>query len=151
MIVVCPVEASVGLSRTMIPPPRLRSNWSISVWKVPGPTWLSRTVLGEFTLSQARTLEQLEAGAEIGDIEELFIHPRELLPQFPCVTATEEMAVRIRSGRAVNLPELSRARRVKVFHGQRELIAIASRVAGTLFHPKIVLADDPTPELARHK
>jgi tRNA pseudouridine55 synthase len=112
---------------------------------------LRRTVLGEFTLSQARTLEQLEANADSGDIEELFIHPRELLPQFPCVTATEEMAVRIRSGRAVNLPELSRARRVKVFHGQRELIAIASRVAGTLFHPKIVLADDPTPELARHK
>jgi tRNA pseudouridine55 synthase len=61
------------------------------------------------------------------------------------------MAVRIRSGRAVNLPELSRSRQVKVFYGQRELIAIATRVAGTLFHPKIVLAADPTPQLARNK
>jgi hypothetical protein len=32
---------------------------------------------------------------------------------------------------------------VKVFAGQRELIAIATRVAGTLFHAKIVLAGDP--------
>jgi tRNA pseudouridine55 synthase len=112
---------------------------------------LRRTALGEFTLSQAHTLEQLDVAAKTGEAEELFIHPRELLPQFPCVTANEEMAVRIRSGRAVNLPELSRARQVKVFYGQRELIAIATRVAGTLFHPKIVLAADPTPQLARNK
>jgi tRNA pseudouridine55 synthase len=101
---------------------------------------LRRTTLGEFDLSQAHTLEQLEEAAKAGEPEEMFIHPRQLLPQFPCVTATEEMATRIRSGRTVNLPELSRARQVKVFAGQRELIAIATRVAGTLFHPKIVLA-----------
>ena len=56
----------------------------------------------------------------------------------------------IRNGRAVNLPELSRARQVKVFSGQRELIAIATRVAGTLFHPKIVLTADPAKQLARN-
>lgn len=71
-------------------------------------------------------------------LETLFIHPRQLLPQFPSVTADEPTAARIRSGRPVNLPELSRARQVKVFAGQRELLAIATRVAGTLFHPKIV-------------
>jgi len=70
---------------------------------------------------------------------ELFVHPRKLLPQMPCVTADELSAARIRAGRTVNLPELSRARQVKVFVGQRDLIAIATRVAGTLFHPKIVL------------
>jgi tRNA pseudouridine55 synthase len=68
----------------------------------------------------------------------LFVHPRQLLPHLPSVTADEATAARIRSGRPVNLPELSRARQVKVFHGQRDLIAIATRVAGTLFHPKIV-------------
>jgi tRNA pseudouridine55 synthase len=68
----------------------------------------------------------------------LFIHPRQLLPQFPCVTADEATAARIRNGRPINLPELSRARQVKVFAGQSDLIAIATRVAGTLFHPKIV-------------
>jgi tRNA pseudouridine55 synthase len=77
------------------------------------------------------------------DLESLFIHPRELLPEFPSVTADDSTAARIRSGRPVNLPELSRARHVKVFQGQRELIAIATRVAGTLFHPKIVFPPDP--------
>jgi tRNA pseudouridine55 synthase len=101
---------------------------------------LRRTTLGEFNLTQAHTLEQLEAAAKAGEPEEMFIHSRQLLPEFPCVTATEEMAARIRSGRTVNLPELSGARQVKVFTGQRELIAIVTRVAGTLFHPKIVLA-----------
>jgi len=43
----------------------------------------------------------------------------------------------------VNLPEFSRAKQVKVFYGQADLIAIATRVAGTLFHPKIVLALGP--------
>jgi tRNA pseudouridine55 synthase len=71
-------------------------------------------------------------------IAALFIHPRQLLPHFPSVTADEPTAARIRSGRPVNLPQLSRARQVKVFAGQAELIAIATRVAGTLFHPKIV-------------
>ncbi len=71
-------------------------------------------------------------------IADLFIHPRQLLPQFPSVTADEPTTARIRSGRPVNLPELSRARQVKVFQGQSELIAIATRIAGTLFHPKIV-------------
>ena len=74
-----------------------------------------------------------------------FIHPRKLLPQFPSVTADEPTTARIRSGRTVNLPELTRARQVKVFTGQRELIAIATRVAGTLFHARIVLCATDTP------
>jgi hypothetical protein len=76
---------------------------------------------------------------------ELFVHPRQLLPDLPCITADEPTVARIRSGRTVNLPELSRARQVKVFSGQRELIAIATRVAGTLFHPKIVLCGTNSP------
>jgi tRNA pseudouridine55 synthase len=101
---------------------------------------LRRTALAEFTVASAHTLEQCIAAAKSGESENLFIHPRELLPKFPCVTVNDEMAARIYSGRAVNLLELSRARHVKVFAGQRELIAIATRVAGTLFHPKIMLA-----------
>jgi len=78
-------------------------------------------------------------------LADLFFHPRKLLPQIPSVTADEANAARIRSGRTVNLPELSRARQVKVFYGQRELIAIATRVAGTLFHPGIVLCGAGVP------
>jgi tRNA pseudouridine55 synthase len=127
---------------------------------------LRRTAVAEFTLQDAHTLDELanhchsdrsfpfpqgkESGVEgpwvgepsvasASDLEALFIHPRKLLPDLPSVTADEPTIARIRSGRTVNLPELSRARQVKVFSGQRDLIAIATRVAGTLFHPKLVL------------
>ena len=99
---------------------------------------LRRTAVAEFDLADAHTLEQVEAAA--GEAENLLVHCRRLLPAFPAVTATEESAAKIRSGRAVNLPEMSRARQVKVFYGQNELIAIADRVAGTLFHAKVVFA-----------
>ncbi len=98
---------------------------------------LRRTAVGEFTLADAHTLEEIEKAGL--DAEELFVHPRRILPEFPSVTATEEAVARIRNGMAVNLPDVSRAKLVKVFAGQAELIAIASRVAGTLFHPKVVL------------
>src|ERR1700680_393482 len=100
---------------------------------------LRRTAVGEFDLADAHTLEELSVAGKTGQTENFFIHPRKLLPQFPCITANEEMAARIRSGRPVNLPELSQARLVQVFSGQTELMAIATRVAGTLFHAKLVL------------
>ena len=102
---------------------------------------LRRTRVGEFQLTDAHTLEELERAAAHGGeaVQDLFIHPRTLLPSLPAVTANDEIVAKIRHGQAVNLPELSRAREVKVFYGQRDLIAIATRVAGTLFHPKIVL------------
>ena len=104
---------------------------------------LRRTAVAEFTIEEARTLEQVaEAGGQ-PSFDDLFVHPRKLLPELPAVMADEANAARIRSGRTVNLPELSRAREVKVFCGQRDLIAIATRVAGTLFHPKIVFAVEP--------
>jgi tRNA pseudouridine55 synthase len=122
---------------------------------------LRRTSVAEFEITQAHTIEEIEKqikdcelknchsepGEKPGEepavaahegIAALFVHPRQLLPQLPSVTAGEAAAARIRTGRPVNLPELSRARQVKVFHGQSDLIAIATRVAGSLFHPKIV-------------
>jgi tRNA pseudouridine55 synthase len=113
---------------------------------------LRRTAAAEFTLNDAHTLQQLEASVQQGSVrsvagptnatvfETMFVHPRKLVPQLPCVTANEESAALIRSGRAVNLPEMSRSPQVKVFYGQRDLIAIATRIAGTLFHPGIVLS-----------
>ena len=125
---------------------------------------LRRTSVAEFDISQAHPLEHVEeqmkdchsdrsrSGSD-GAVEEpafsshedttaLFIHPRKLLPHFPCVTADEATVARIRNGRPINLPELSRARQVKVFAGQAQLLAIATRVAGTLFHPKIVFSEN---------
>src|SRR3989449_855510 len=56
---------------------------------------LRRTALGEFDLSQAYTVEELSAASNAGRSEDMFIHPRRLLPQFPCVTASDEIAARI--------------------------------------------------------
>jgi len=72
-------------------------------------------------------------------IAQFSLHPRQILPKIPSVTVSQETAGLIANGRAVNLPEFSAARQVKVFLGQEELIAIASRIAGTLFQPKVVL------------
>ncbi len=107
---------------------------------------LRRTTVAEFTLADAHTLDELGSDSKRTPemFAEFFIHPRKLLPSLPSVTADELTAARIRSGRTVNLPELSRARQVKVFAGQRDLIAIATRVAGTLFHPKLVLCGTDT-------
>jgi len=107
---------------------------------------LRRTAVAEFQLDDAHTLAELEqaalggeaAGGEV-NLDAIVVHPRKLLPALPSVTADDEAASKIRHGMAVNLPDFSRALEVKVFSGQRDLIAIATRVAGTLFHPKIVL------------
>ena len=83
---------------------------------------LRRIAAGPFTLSHALTLDQVCVQAAAGALEQSLPHPRTLLP-----------------GNAVNLPEFSNAPLAKVFAGQRDLVAIARRVAGTLFQPIVVL------------
>lgn len=100
---------------------------------------LVRTAVGEFSLAEAKGLEELAAAFRAGEAQAVMIHPRRILPQLPSVTANDESVARIRHGQAVNLPEMSRAKEVKVFQGQADLICIAHRVAGTLFHPRVVL------------
>jgi tRNA pseudouridine55 synthase len=112
---------------------------------------LRRTRLGEFDLSVSHTLDDVDVCCRAEKSDDLFIHPRQLLPEFPCVSVNEDVAALIRNGRSVNLPDLSKARQVKVFVRQRELIAIATRIAGTLFHPKIVLLAEPAKQLTSKK
>lgn len=100
---------------------------------------LARTSVREFTIEEAHTLEALEQAMTSGSVNELCLHPRLVLPEFPAVSAPPESVAKIRHGGAVNLPEFSKAATVRVFAGQRELLAIARRVAGTLFQPKVVL------------
>jgi len=100
---------------------------------------LRRTAVAEFAIAGAHTPEAVAEAADQGVLEGLLLHLRRVLPEFPCVTADEEAIARIRHGRSVNLPEMSRSPLVKVFAGQSELICIARRVAGTLFQPKVVL------------
>ncbi|HEX4319969.1 MAG TPA: tRNA pseudouridine(55) synthase TruB [Acidobacteriaceae bacterium] len=98
---------------------------------------LRRTVAGAFSLEQAWTLEAL---GELGpEIERAMVHPRTLLPEMPCVGADTAALGKLRNGGQANLAEFSDAGMVKVFAGQRELVAVAKRVAGTLFQPVIVM------------
>lgn len=127
---------------------------------------LRRTAVAEFEIDQAHTIEEMEvqtkhchfgrsgadeaAASDAQEIFAVFVHPRRLLPHFPSVTADEATIARIFTGRSVNLPDLSRSRLVKVFRGQSDLIAIATRIAGTLFHPKIVFPNDNKNQRPKH-
>jgi tRNA pseudouridine55 synthase len=101
---------------------------------------LRRTQAGVFTIDEAHTLEELEPLAgNVDALELLCIHPRALLPEMPSVTGDAIALGRLRNGAQANLPEFSRAALVKVFAGQRDLVGIARRVAGTLFQPVVVM------------
>lgn len=106
---------------------------------------LRRTRVGEFGLERAVTLTQLEqmaaaqaAGEAAGGWETVLVPALELLPEYPPVVAPLEAAGKILQGRAVNLPEFSQSPWVRVFAGDASLLAMARRVAGTLFQSKIV-------------
>ncbi len=99
---------------------------------------LRRTAAGPFTLANSIPLDALKQLLP-ETIEERLISPRQLLPEMPSVIVDEPTAGRIRNGMQVNVPEFSRAPRVKIFSSPRELLAIAQRVAGTLVQPIVVL------------
>lgn len=102
---------------------------------------LRRTAVAEFRLQHAHTLQAVAQAAAKGQAADLLVHPRQLLPAIPAVTADEATLGHIRFGRYVNLPEFSRAPWVKVFASQSDQICMARRVAGSLFHPKVVLLE----------
>jgi tRNA pseudouridine55 synthase len=105
---------------------------------------LRRTQAGAFTLADAHTLKELElargdATAGEAELGARCVHPRRLLEEMPAVSADEQALGKLRNGAQANLPVFSPAPLVKVFAGQRDLVAIARRVAGTLFQPVVVL------------
>lgn len=100
---------------------------------------LRRVAAGPFHADAALSLEELATLAEAGDLERHLPHPRTLLPELPSTTADAQTAGRLRNGAMCNLADFSAAPHVKVFANRHELIAIAQRVAGTLFQPVVVV------------
>jgi tRNA pseudouridine55 synthase len=100
---------------------------------------LRRVAAGPFTLADAISIADVETLAAANALDEKMPHPRTLLTALPSVTADAFSVGRLRNGGAVNLPEFTEAPLVKIFAGQRELIAIGQRIAGTLFQPIVVL------------
>jgi tRNA pseudouridine55 synthase len=99
---------------------------------------LRRVAAGPFLIEDAIPLADIEAKTA-ETLETEMPHPRALLPELPSVTADAFSAGRLRNGAAVNLPEFGSAPLVKIFEGQRNLIAIGKRIAGTLFQPTVVM------------
>jgi tRNA pseudouridine55 synthase len=95
---------------------------------------LRRTRSGEFSLDQAAALDSITPDSVVAAL----INPKVILAGLPNVVLHSDETARIRHGNATNLPVFSPANLVKVFDGA-DLIAIAQRVAGTLFQPKVVL------------
>ncbi|MGI4755720.1 MAG: tRNA pseudouridine(55) synthase TruB [Janthinobacterium lividum] len=101
---------------------------------------LRRVQAGPFGINQAVNREQLIEAANAGTVESLLLHPRSVLGEMPAVLADEQAQARLRNGMAVNLPEFSQAPLVRIFAGQRELLGVGRRIAGTLIQPHVNLA-----------
>jgi tRNA pseudouridine55 synthase len=100
---------------------------------------LRRTRAGVFTLDEAYTLDELDAlKGKVDELDARCVHPRSLLPEMPAVCGDDHALGRLRNGAQAHLPEFSEAALVKVFEGQRNLLGIAKRVAGTLFQPMVI-------------
>lgn len=103
---------------------------------------LRRVASGDFELTHARTIEQLELLSAGGRLEEALIPAAKLLPEFPPVMVDELLAGQIRQGR--NFPvspfrAQAGAKYVKAVSRQGELIAIGEARLPNLYHPVVVL------------
>ncbi len=123
-----------------------------------------RTAVGEFTLDQALTLEELQAAARSGRLAEQVIPLEGLLPDLPRTTVLPIIERRVRHGARFNV-QLAQIRpgrvvaaegapaqldsgdwkpaRLRVFNQQERLIAIAQAVVPRSYQPVVVLDAAP--------
>jgi tRNA pseudouridine55 synthase len=123
-----------------------------------------RTAVGEFTLDQAITLEELDAAAKKGSPAECLIPLDRLLANLPSVTVLPVVERRVRHGARFNV-QISQIQpghitvaqgapaeldsgdikppRLRVFNSQGKLIAIAEAVVPRTYQPLVVLDAAP--------
>ncbi len=102
---------------------------------------LRRTAVGEFSLADARTTEQLETLSGEGRLEEAMVAPADLLPEMPAQRVDHTAAGRIANGRDFEIaafPSSTPAKRVKAISPEGRLLAIGELKLPTLYHPIIV-------------
>jgi len=105
-------------------------------------TALRRTRSGEFSESQASTLEVLEDLARRGALDQALIPSARLLPEIPSAAVDALTAGQIRQGRDFRLsPFIERAgsKYVKALSPDGDLIAIGEVRLPNLYHPVLVL------------
>ena len=90
----------------------------------------------------ARTLDQLTALAEAGNLAEALIPCSELLPEFPSELVDDSTAAFIRQGRDFRVSPFrleTEAKFVKAVSYEGDLVAIGGAVLPHLYHPVLVL------------
>jgi tRNA pseudouridine55 synthase len=112
---------------------------------------LRRTAVAEFGESRVVTLEQLEAAAREGKLEDCRVPLEALLPDCPelVVRGREEKSVRhgqmfelaqaLRPGRGTMPGGLPAVSLLKILNSEHRLIAVARHVSGAVYHPDLVL------------
>ena len=103
---------------------------------------LRRVSAGGFDLSMARTLDQLGALAEAGNLAEALIPCAALLPEFPSELVDDLTAGFIRQGRDFRVSPFRSepdAKFVKAVSYEGDLVAIGQAVLPHLYHPVLVL------------
>jgi tRNA pseudouridine55 synthase len=125
---------------------------------------ITRTAVGEFSLEQAITLEELADARKAGRFADCMIKLENLLPNFPRVNVLPVIEKRVRHGTKFNISltqlqpgrverppgattELDggapKAPRLRVFNQQDKLIAIAEAVVPRTYQPVVVF--EPLP------
>jgi tRNA pseudouridine55 synthase len=103
---------------------------------------LRRVRAGDFPIEQARSMEQLDALAREGRLNEALIPASELLPEFPSVIVDDLTAGQVRQGRdfpASPFRARSGTRYVKAVSTEGQLVAIGEAKLPHIYHPVVVL------------
>ncbi len=103
---------------------------------------LRRTVSGDFSIKQARSLDELQSLADEGRLSDAIIPAAELLPRMPTELVDELTAGRIRQGRDFRVSPFrpwTDERFVKAVTADGELVAIGEARLPNVYHPILVL------------
>ena len=113
---------------------------------------LRRTAVAEFTEKRAVTLAKLEESDRQGQLDTWRVPLEALLPECPELVVRGREEMRVRHGHAFELAQACRPDRgdravraplmtiLKILNAERRLIAVARHVAGSVYHPDLVLA-----------
>ena len=102
---------------------------------------LRRTAMGEFTIEQAHTLDDLAALRTEDRLEEALTTPVQLLPEMPIERVDDVTAAHIAHGRDFHVSAFGNgkgSKRIKAVNRDGKLVAIAEAKMPLLYHPIIV-------------
>jgi tRNA pseudouridine55 synthase len=103
---------------------------------------LRRVRAGDFSIEQARSMEELDKLAREGRLNEALIPASELLPEFPSVIVDSTTAGQVQQGRDFPVSPFrsgSGARYVKAVSTEGHLVAIGEAKLPHIYHPVVVL------------